>query len=119
MKILFHHANHRKYTIIENTYGKFFLIFSIKPTISFSYFLQSSKTLYCKFSYKDSIIISIIFFKLRREYKNLRRNPSYTHFKRYQFQGKSKTFELRIVLEKRLCKSNNTNTFLRVLTKCF
>ena len=78
--------NHRKY------YGKFFLIFSIKPPISFSYFLQSSKTLYCKFSCKDSIIISIIFFKLRREYKKSKEKPFIQAFQKISVSRQEQDF---------------------------
>jgi transposase InsO family protein len=35
----------------------------------------------------ERLLASVESYTLRREYKNLRRNPSYTHFKRYQFQA--------------------------------
>jgi hypothetical protein len=35
----------------------------------------------------EKLLASVESYTLRREYKNLRRNPSYTHFKRYQFQA--------------------------------
>ncbi|MDP2795194.1 MAG: DDE-type integrase/transposase/recombinase [Sulfurisoma sp.] len=34
----------------------------------------------------EKLLASVDSYTLRKEYKNLRRNPSYSHFKRYQFQ---------------------------------
>lgn len=35
----------------------------------------------------ENLLASVESYTLRREYKNLRRNPSFSHFKRYQFQA--------------------------------
>ena len=35
----------------------------------------------------ESLLASVESYTLRREYKNLKRNPSFSHFKRYQFQA--------------------------------
>jgi len=71
MKILFHHTNHQKYTIIENTYGKFFLFFLLNRG-------------YLK-HYTVSFLSKIALL--------------------YLLYSSSKTFELRIVLEKDCVKA--------------